>query len=256
MTGEHVAALELRRYRAGELPAGHAERVQAHATQCARCRAQLRELADEQARFEREVPFERFAAKVERARVAGSGARPAWMSPALGIAAAALVVAIVAPRLQQAVTPETGTNRTKGGAEMLLRIAGEGGAQREANVTDLESLQPGDRVRIGYHNGGHRFVSVVSIDEAGVVEPLYPVNGESLPVEESEGAHFLPDSLEFTGSGAERVVVVLTDAPIGIEAVVNAAQDAFRRSGGDVRRMPPLPLTVPGEQFHRTLLKP
>jgi hypothetical protein len=92
------------------------------------------------------------------------------------------------------------------------------------------------------------------VDAAGEVTPLYPESGESLPVEAGAGAHWLPDSLEFTGAGAERVVVVLSDAPIKVEEARAAARQAFEEGGRDVTKMPAL--GVAGDQTHWILLKP
>ena len=65
---------------------------------------------------------------------------------------------------------------------------------------------------------------------------------------------YLPESLEFTGHGAERVFVILSDQPLQMAEVLNAAERAFEASGRDVTKM--RKLEVPGEQFARTLLKP
>jgi hypothetical protein len=65
---------------------------------------------------------------------------------------------------------------------------------------------------------------------------------------------FLPDSLEFTGSGAERVIVILSDDRLQVSAAVEAARKSYQAAGGDLSGMAPLQL--PGEQFSRTVQKP
>ena len=62
------------------------------------------------------------------------------------------------------------------------------------------------------------------------------------------------DSLELTGKGTERIIVVLSDQPIDVEVARRAARAAYQRAGGDVTRLPKLDL--PGEQFVRTFAKP
>jgi hypothetical protein len=252
----HIAELTLRRRRAGETLGAEAPAIEEHATRCADCRARIRALDDEQRRFEDEISFDRFSAGVERA---ARSARPArrtvrarvWMSSMAGMAAAAaaLLVFVTSPK-------EHGpTNRIKGGAGVIVRVAGTDG-QRTAGVEATEALARGERLRIGYQSGGHKYLLSLSIDDRGEVTPLYPERGPSLQVPDgSETAtRFLPDSLELTGKGTERIVVVLSDQPIDVEVAHRAARAAYQRAGGDVTRLPKLDL--PGEQFVRTFAKP
>jgi hypothetical protein len=138
-----------------------------------------------------------------------------------------------------------------------VQIAGAGaGPQRAAAADAPETLSPGERVRIGYQPGGHRYLTSLSIDDQGQVTPLYPEAGRSLPIGRGAAAatRYLPDSLEFTGRGNELLIVVLSDQPLEVDAVKKAARDAFQKAGGDLARLPSLDL--PGEQFHRTFVKP
>jgi hypothetical protein len=119
-------------------------------------------------------------------------------------------------------------------------------------------LSPGERIRIGYQIGGHEFVLALSIDDQGEVTPLYPETGRSLRVSRVKGpngsTHYLPDSVEFTGKGSERLIVILSDQPVEVEAAKQAAHAAFQRALSDLTRLPALDL--PGEQFQRTFVKP
>jgi hypothetical protein len=253
-TLEHIGELHLRRLRAGELQGPEADRVRAHTDGCGHCRARLTRLDDEQRLFERTVPFEQFAAGVKRAGRTRSAppAHPAF-SPALGIAAAVLMM-VGLPYLWLRPGDERPVNRTKGGAEVTLRIASPSGAQREASASAPEPLEPFERVRIGYRPGEHRWVLAVSVDEAGEVTALYPPQGRSLEVAHGDPPHYLPESLEFTGAGAERVIVILSESPLEVEAVAAAARRAFEGAGNQLARLGTL--AVEGEQFHRTVLKP
>ncbi len=263
----HPGELTLRRLRAGELAAAEAETARTHAEACVVCRARLRTFDDEQRAFEAEVPFERFSARVQerasRPRAQATQVRSLrYVGPALAMAALTLVAVSVGPwsATEDAVVPiNLGTerpNRTKGDGALELRIsAGDEGPQREASADAPEPLSEGERIRIGYRPGSWRYVLALAVDAQGEVSPLYPEHGESLPVQRAEeGASWLPDSVEFFGEGAERVILVLSDAPVSVDAAREAALRAFSEARGDVTRLPRLDL--PGEQFHRTLLKP
>jgi hypothetical protein len=249
MSAGHIGELALRRLRVGELAAAEAQAADAHARACPQCLARMRELDEEHARFHQELPFERFASGVERAsrREKAPGKAP-WLTPVVGMAAAALVVAAVSQPLIRGV-------RIKGGAGIALRIAGAlGGPQRFASAEAPEPLAPGERVRIGYRPGTHRFVAAVSIDDGGQVTPLYPEFGTSLPADEGDATYYLPESVEFTGKGAETVVVVLSDQPLEVGDITRAVRRAFEESRGDVRHLADVKL--PGDHFQRVFLKP
>jgi len=174
-------------------------------------------------------------------------------APVLAAAAAIALVATFGPA-------QRGHNTTKGGAEIDVRVRGGDGAQRTAAAETPEALAKGDRVRIGYKRGDHRYLIAVSVDEHGQVTALYPESGQSLLVDErckdcAAGAlAYLPDSVEFTGPGAERLVVILSDRPLDVEAARRAGRAAYDRARGDVLHLPALEL--PGEQFQRTFVKP
>ncbi|HZL20821.1 MAG TPA: ACP synthase [Polyangia bacterium] len=271
-TTEHLGELTLRRHRAGEAlgGVGEVEKIDGHLAACAACKVRLRALDDEQRRFEQEISFDRFAAGVERAareKTATKAHHPrathwwTWSYPALAMAAGVALVITFVPRASNRgvtnrdVTNRGAGNRIKGGAGVTVRVAGVSG-QRTARVDAAEPLAPGDRLRIGYQSGGHRYLLSLSIDQHGQVTPLYPEAGTSLPVPEGadRATRYLPDSLELTGAGIERIIVVLSDQPIDVEAARRAARAAYDRAGGDLSRLPPLAL--PGEEFERTFAKP
>jgi hypothetical protein len=255
---EHPSEWTLRRLHAGELQADEATRTRTHAASCEQCGAVLREAEEAQRQFEAGLPFERFEQGVKRAEEKArrqeqtrTGGSQRWMGPLVALAATVLVVVAVRPLLEANPLPGV---RTKGGAVAELRIGGGDSSQRMARTDVLEPLAPGERVRLGYTPDARRYVLALSVDEAGEVTPLYPEAGQSLPVEPGAGTHWLPDSIEFTGSGTERVVVLLSDAPVTVEEATAAARQAFEASGRDVARMPPL--YMDGDQTHWVLLKP
>ncbi|HEX8705047.1 MAG TPA: ACP synthase [Myxococcaceae bacterium] len=254
---EHPSEWTLRRLHAGELPTAEATRTRTHAADCEKCGAVLREAEEAQRRFEADVPFELFAEGVERAAEKAGKQRPLsqdtrrWVGPLVAIAATVLLVVALPTLLAEEPVPGV---RTKGGASAELRVGGGDGSQRVARTYLPEPLAPGERVRLGYTPDTRKYVLALSVDAAGEVTPLYPESGESLPVEPGAGTHWLPGSLEFTGTGAERVVLVLTDTPVTVEASAAAARKAFEESGRDVAKMPEL--DVAGDQTHWMLLKP
>ena len=250
--GEHIGELALRRHRAGETPAAEGAAIAAHATACPDCRARLQALDDEQRRFEEAISFDRFAAGVERA---ARTARPRRRSVPLVAVVAPVLAMAAAIALTVSFRPRAPENRIKGGAGMTVRIAGAAG-QRDARTSGAEPLTSGDRLRVGYVPGEHAYVLSLSVDDHGEVTLLYPEHGASLPVADGarSATRYLPDSLELTGAGLERVIVVLSDEPIEVEAARRAARTAVDRVGGDLTRLAPLGL--PGEEFSRTFAKP
>ncbi|PTL82559.1 zf-HC2 domain-containing protein [Vitiosangium sp. GDMCC 1.1324] len=247
----HLSEWTLRRLHAGELPGAESQQARAHVAACAECHGVLKGLESDQARFEAEVPFDRFAAGVERAlkNPSEENSSPRFHGFMVAVAATVLLALLVRPMLS-----EPPTNRLKGGASAELRIGGEG-PQRAVMPGDTESLLQGERVRVGYVPGTYRYVMTVSVDEAGEVSPLYSQAGMSLPVEEGATVrHWLPESVVFTGSGYERVVVVLSERPLEVETVREAARRAWESAGGNVSAMSSL--GVDGEESHWLLRKP
>ena len=246
----HLSEWTLRRLHAGELPGKEAEQAQAHVSGCAECQELVKGLEADQARFEAQVPFERFEAGVERAlkKPKTRPSRPLLNGVLVAMAASVLLVVFVRPMLSQPPV-----NRLKGGASAELRIGG-GGPQRGVLPGDTEELQPDERVRLAYVPGPYRYVLAVSVDDAGEVSELYSHAGMSLPVEAGSGRRWLPDSVAFTGSGNERVVRVLSDRPLDVEAVRASARRAWEAAGGKVEAM--TSLGSGGEETHWLLRKP
>jgi hypothetical protein len=262
----HPGQLALRRRRAGELAGAAATAVDEHIAICPDCRGRLRAIDDEQRRFESDISFDRFAGGVERAARAPARARRpaarAWVYSAVAMAAGVAIVMTVrapagsrVPIGMSSIERGDRGDRIKGGAGMTVRVAGPSG-QRTAAVEGTEPLATGERLRVGYQSGGHRYLLSLSIDEHGDVTPLYPEQGASLPVPEGAPSvtRYLPDSLELTGGGLERIFVVLSDAPIDLDVARRAARAAYDRAGGDLTRVGKLGLA--GEEFTRSFAKP
>lgn len=267
----HARELELRRLRAGEILGFEEQELRRHLTDCVDCRQTFDALEAEDRAFQQAVPFERFEpgvrAKAEQLEASGAlpererkakwpvWLRTTWAVPLVLTAMMMVVVVVRSDELVQSVGGGERANRIKGtGASITLRIAGaDDGPQRSAAENGIEALAPGERIRIGYRAGPHRYLLALSIDANGEVTPLYPERGESLMIVDEA---FLPDSVEFTGTGAERVIVLLTDEPVSVDQATDAARRAFTESDGQMERLPELDLDVEGEQFHQTFLKP
>lgn len=232
----------------------------AHAQGCEQCKVRLKALQDEQRRFEAAIPFERFAAGVERAaRTPRSATAPAvrrW--PRAGAAIAAGLVLLVGLPLGLSGKLGAGGNRLKGGGagiEIVVRGAGQG-AQRLASVDPAlpEPLAEGDRLRLGFRAGANTHLVVVSLDENGVVTAVEPASGKSRAVQATQATELLDDSLELTGHGLERLIVVLSKDELPVDEVMRAARARYDEARGNLLQLGQL--DVPGEQFHRTFLKP
>jgi hypothetical protein len=272
----HLGELKLRRLLAGESLGFEHALAAAHVAGCPECAKRLEGLAEEQRAFEQRISFDRFAAGVERAaRVPGPTAGSHWWQrPAstrsfltvmsVGSLAAVLALVIgVRPLFESARLRHEETaalersNRTKGAgrAGVMVRVASaENGPQRTAGADASEPLAMGERIRVGVRPGPHHFLFAISVDDAGVVTPLYPEVGTSMPLPRGDGLQYLPDSLELIGKGRERLVVLLTDVPLELDDLRRAVAVAFQHAGGDLARLPNLPIA--GEQFHRMFVKP
>jgi len=227
----HLGELALRRLRAGEYSAERAAEVEQHISSCAVCRTKLRGLAEEERSFEREISFERFAGGVERARrVPRPGRRPMWSLGFAGLLAAA-AVAVFFIRV-----PAHSRNAVKGSSvEATVRISSASSpAQRIAPPGSHEVLDAGDRVRFGYKTIDRRFLAAVSVDERGEVTLLYPEAGPALSVPPSEETTYLPDSIEFTGTGRERVFLFLARNPFDSQTAQQAVREGYAASKGDL----------------------
>ena len=295
----HLPELTLRRLWTGESLGAEHDRAAGHAAACAECARRMSGFDAEQTDFETHVSFDCFAAGVERAarepaRRATHDEAPArprfWARPAStrsfvavmtvcsAAAAFALVVGVkplfegghfrrvVLPALGTLPPQHSGRNNIKGDdgrAAMTVVVAGRpGGEQRSAMPGIPEPLAAGERLRVGVRPGHHQFLVAVSVDEQGVVTPIYPEVGRSLPLPRSASLSYLPDSIELTGKGLERLIVVMTDAPLELGRVRAAAADAYRKGGGDLMQLPRLArgsrLALPGGQksLTRMFIKP
>jgi hypothetical protein len=244
-----VSSLTLRRLAAGELSAEEERGVRRHLSACERCERALGEMEREAAAFRRELPFAHFERSV-RAR-GRSRQRPTWARPIAAAAAAALALGLLAGPLESALAPRGQGTRLKSGGAVDVYAGGIGAAPR--TVQSGEALAPGERIRVGYHAADGRYLLVLSIDESGEVTPLYPEAGRSLKAEPGKQVRMLPDSVELTGRGWERLIALVSEKPLEVEAVRAQACAEFQRARS-LQAMTPLP--VDAEEFSYLLKKP
>jgi hypothetical protein len=231
----HLAEFGLRRYRAGEFSAEKCAETDRHLASCAPCRSKLRLLVEEQRAFERDIPFERFAGGVERAqRVPRARPSRMWIA-GLGGALAAAAVAVFLVR-----TPPQRHNGIKGASvEATVRVAStDASSQRAIPPGSQEVLEAGDRVRFGYRTADPRYLAAVSVDDHGEVTLLYPESGPALSVKATDTTVFLPDSLEFTGAGRERVFLFMARTPFDSSTAERPVKTAVANAKGDLAAVP------------------
>ncbi len=202
-----------------------------HADACARCRAELSDVARARERFAEHV-FPR-----TRATVARRGARPsAWrrLLPPLGLAAAVGGAAAV---LLVALPDRAPVLQTKGaGALSVFALRGE----RVFAVEDGARLRPGDRIRFAVQGAGAAFVLVASIDgrhQVSVYQPSTALGPDAGAVQALPESIHLDDAL-----GPERIFAFFSDRPVS-EAEVSRGLAALGAAGPEaVRRARRLPL--------------
>jgi hypothetical protein len=233
----HLAEIVLRRYRAGEFSAEECAETDRHLAGCAPCRSKLRVLVEEQRAFERDIPFERFAGGVERARrVPRPRPRRLWFAGLGGALAAAAVVLFLVRAPTSAPVSDQGPNRLKSGSvEATVRVASaKPSPQRSVPPGSQEVLEPGDRVRLGYRTADPLYLAAVSVDDDGEITLLYPESGPALAVVPTAQTTYLPDSLEFTGAGREKVFLFLARKPFDSAAAKAAVKSAHEKAKGDL----------------------
>ena len=123
--GPGCSAMRVRRLAAGELSGAEMERTAAHVAGCARCAATQREMALEQERLRRDVPFPQFAAGV--AEKLAHRPRQTFMARWAPLAAAAGLALIAGVQVLR--VPDDSGIRSKGAvnvAEIAQKFGGGG----------------------------------------------------------------------------------------------------------------------------------
>ena len=99
-------------------------------------------------------------------------------------------------------------------------------------------------------------LAAVSIDELGEVTPLYPEAGPALSAAPTQETTYLPDSIEFTGAGRERVFLFLARNPFDSQAAKQAVLAGYAASKGDLDALPSPAFTGGQDVFSWSFRKP
>jgi hypothetical protein len=231
----------LERHRLGELPPADAEPLARRiaADEALRARLHALERSDEEIR--REIAT-RLAAQV---RARAGAIRPAPLSPRgrywplpVALAAAALVFAVMGPRVQGPVPPGTDTDRIKGLGPSLAVFRKT--ADRSEALADGDRARAGDLIRLGYRAAGRRFGAILSLDGRGHVTLHLPREGRRAVPLQAGAVVLLDHAFELDDAPRwERFFFVTSETAFDLAAVVDGARQA------PVGAAPPAALTLP-----------
>ena len=253
------ATLELEEFAFAEPHERESMAVHGHLSRCARCQAEVEQLERERVRFLLALPPATFMAQVrtraERAPAPLARARPSprklgWLGAALAAAAVALLTML--PAEPAAENPAMVSLRGTQALELAVFVSRAGGPALP--LAPDEQLVQGDVLRFAARTPRRGHVHVVNVDDRGRVTLYLPqMPGADLSVEASERLTPLPGSIRLDGFvGRELVALVVSDAPLAAQAVVQAFTRAYAESGGQLERFaaPELPA-----QMHWRILR-
>ena len=133
--------------------------------------------------------------------------------------AAVLLVVLIPVGLWWTPNPK-GPNRTKGSVQLEMFVKGQSGVQPGI---DGMTLQEGDQVQFRYQAVGRNYLFVVSVDDDGVVSPLFPDSPSQSIAVRSDGKRVLDGSIILDDAvGPERFFAVFSDRPISFEDIKKA----------------------------------
>ncbi|HVT08360.1 MAG TPA: hypothetical protein VHO67_12955 [Polyangia bacterium] len=212
------------------------EAVARHVGACPRCRrtAERRETSRQIFATRIAAPLrQRLVAARPRRRWTLGGAR--WRVPAI-VGAMAVVGLFAVVRLRQGDGGDVASYVGAKG-DVAIQLAG----RRAGRVFLFEgetTAQPGDELELTVR-GASRYVLVGSVDGTGRFSPFYPASleGRSLALP-ADGRPLEPPVQLDDAPGPERIVVVLSRAPLAARDVARWAESAARRPGEPA---PPIP---------------
>lgn len=197
-----------------------------------------------------------------------SGARAAWLFPAMGGAALAAMAALVLVVRPAAMDPsgrpagrvddpalESTTLKGPGvapdaGPQLLVYRNGPRGAER---LTDAARVTQGQRIQLAYRTNRSVYAALISLDGSGAVTVHLPDGAQSVALKPGREVR-LPASFELDAApDFERVFLLTAVAPFAVADVVQAARSLAAR--GPAAARDPLPLPDRFEQRAITLTK-
>ncbi len=260
---EPVRLHELRQLVFGELADEAARALERRIAGDPRAQARRAALEAELRSFERDAPIDAVArAVVDRADApspaSSFGPRPRRRAtaifasdrrwPAMAAVAMAAIALVVLPASWPPAPPSRSV-RTKGGVgstaansdrpscaaaacpTLQMYVKDDAGIRKG---TDGMSLAAGDWVQFRYRAAGHRYLFVVSVDDDGVLTPLYPDQpAASVPIYPT-GHHVLEGSVILDHAvGPERFYAFFSPLPLtfaALEGVLSRIDDPEHRS--------------------------
>lgn len=193
------------------------EAVARHVDGCPRCRS---------VQEHRQASQREFAARVAaplRQRLASVPVRRRWIVPWAAVLGAAAVGLLLTVQLRR---PEPGPYAgVKGG--LGIQVAG----RRDGRVFVFDGdavAEAGDEVQLTIRAAaGSRYVLVGSVDGTGTFSPFYPASLDGRSLELPPPGNPLAPPVVLDGApGPERIVVVLSGAPLPVQAVAHWARAA------------------------------
>jgi hypothetical protein len=194
---------------AGELPAADAQAARVHLTACDPCAARVRQAEADAARFGTDAP------RWETIAAAGATVRPRRRARMIGYGAlaAAACVALVVTLTRPGDGPDT---RTKGSARIGFFVK-RGDATWAGKPGEV--VRPGDTVQLTYSVSAPSYLAVVSADDAGNVQILYPDGLQAAPVPAGQEQLVPQSTILDAVTGIERVVALFCADPIDLAPV-------------------------------------
>jgi Putative zinc-finger len=227
--GDHCKSLgffALSQYVAHDLPTEEQQRVATHLSGCESCRALLQQIEQDQADYAElgqehyNVAWRHAVTQTTEASDAQQARRrplfPLLWKVLLPVAAAALVAALLVPRLMTPPPRQPQYKGYKGGLSLQIIAKRK---DRQFVVADNQRLCPGDALRFSVTAAGHKsHLVVVSLDRANTLSTFYP--NETTPPDllarsgqtvklTGPGRHVLPGSIILDRSQGREVIVIL-----------------------------------------------
>ncbi len=210
---DHISDLKWDRMLAGELPSDEADAARAHAAECERCAARLRELM---------AGLEAFQARPTPIALAPRRNLGVWIATAGAVAAAAAIVFVMMRPRAPSDEEEPGHGIKGGGPELILEVGRDGA---HIPVSSRDAVYPGDVLQAGYSSPRDGYGAVLSIDGNNNAFAYVPAVGEQMLALRAGERRPFPQSTTLDDVlGTERVVVIWCDSPRSIVPLVGELQ--------------------------------
>ncbi len=217
----------------GEVDSDRRLEILGHAEGCPACRESLVRIEREREEFLRQHPYSMLKAGMERLTRKGERRRAIFMR--LVPASAAAIAIMIGTWLAWPTAPGV---RTKGTVALSLYLMRDGDI-RPARPDEVFAHR--DRIQFLVSAGPHRYLLLVSVDDAGRVFNYTPGAAlESISITPGERRP-LPESVELDESREnERVFALFSDEPLSfteIRSRVEGALSEVKRRGGTVKEL-------------------